>query len=223
MVAITATLGLAETGAATDSLPIEVPILDNAIGGEQPLALFIPSNDSGTITETITTQASFNMADAGAGSEAPIIWLYFNDQSYRHNAPAGEQNLYESGIGTEGFLIEVDLNVGDVGSALDVLSVQSTFNVADSGLAAETTTILLMSFDVGAGADVGASQASFIVNDVGVIYELFSKDFTILEAAQGGDRFAVRVLQKGRLHYVIKLRVTENVFDPFAFDPYAYE
>lgn len=39
----------------------------------------------------------------------------------------------------------------------------------------------------------------------------------------GGDRFAIRVLRLGRLQYTVRLRVTENVFDPAAFDPYAFE
>lgn len=223
VVDITASFGISETASASDSVPIEVPILDNAIGGDQPLGLFIAGDDVGSAGETFDSQASLGMADAGVGAEVPVIWLYFNDQSYRHNVPAGEQNLYDSGTGTEGYLIEVNFNVDDVGSALDVFTAQNTFNVSDSGLAVEATTILLTQFDIGAGADIVASQASFNVNDAGVIYELVSKDFAVLDAGQGEDRFAIRLLQRGRIQYTIRLRVIEPVFDTAAFDPQVYE
>ena len=102
-------------------------------------------------------------------------------------------------------------------------SVTFFINVADSGGGSESSTETLLLSEVGSGAEIQSVLASFTVADVAVGVELFSKDFQVLETGFGGGRFAIRVLRSGRLQYTVRLSVTENVFDPGAYDPYAYE
>ncbi|MGA8903703.1 MAG: hypothetical protein WB661_01700 [Candidatus Bathyarchaeia archaeon] len=114
----------------------------------------------------------------------------------------------------------------DVFLFLFAAPVYTYVNVADSGAGLELPAIqgAMTLNDAGSGSEARSILASFTVADVGTGLESpISKQFEVLDSALGIDRFAIRVLRSGRLQYTVRLRVTENVFDPTAYDPYAYE
>ncbi|MGD0175794.1 MAG: hypothetical protein ABSC50_03095 [Candidatus Bathyarchaeia archaeon] len=151
------------------------------------------TNDVILFPFTVSVYTYINAADSGLGADSLA-------------ALSANVSVADAGIAIEG-TVQIALTFTEVAAGLDVFSAQVTLPVADTG----------------SGADAVSWQAQIPGFDAGTAVELFSKDFQVLDSGLGGDRFAVRVLRSGRLQYMVRMRVTENVFDPSAFDPYAYE
>jgi hypothetical protein len=187
----------------------------------------VPQNifDVGGGVELITIQVTFGVSDSGAGTEVATF-----DSSFT----AGD-----SGSGSEAFTTGV--LTSDSGTGSEVPTFQASFSVADAGTGVEAPTEGPCWYDFGFGSESPTFQVNFTVNDVALGLELFSKAFTtfdsgvgseayarvyyvdVADGVSGSDRFAIRVLRSGRFQYIVRLSVTENVFDTSAFDPYAYE
>lgn len=94
----------------------------------------------------------------------------------------------------------------------------------DSGLGQESLVpVGIVTSDLGSGLETCQIMISVLVADVGAGLDIFSKQFQAFDVGSLCDRFAIRVLQKGRLRYTVRLSVKENVFDPTVFDPNVYE
>lgn len=222
---LSASFTITDAGSGLETSTEELDGSDVGSGSDtSTLQASFTMNDAGSGTETSILQVTFAVGDAGAGADNPQEWLYLNDQSNRIHIPG---NVFANDYGAAADLValQVTFQVADVGSGVEVPTFNVTFNTADSGFGSEATTF----------------QVSLTVNDVALGSELFGKAFTTFDSGLGSDayaryffpsfgdvgsgseRFAIRVLRKGRLQYIVRLSVTENVFDTSAFDPYAYE
>lgn len=135
-----------------------------------------------------------SVTDVGVGAD-------INASSINASLPVSD-----SGTGVEGET--TGLTFAELGTGVDSMpSVTLTISDACSGVEAQSILVSFTITDLGTGLDLGGAQPPLFLLDFG----------------HGSERFAIRVLHKGRLQYTVRLRVTENVFDPSAFDPYAYE
>lgn len=151
-------------------------------------------------------QVYVNVSDSGLGQESLPTILF---------------SVSDLGSGAEGS--QIGLPVNDVGTGVELV-VTPIISMQDAGTGLDgTPSISLIFQESGAGSEARSISAMFQVNDVGVGQEVFGKQFPITDVGAFTDRFAVRILRKGRLQYTVRLVVTENTFDPSAFDPYSYE
>jgi hypothetical protein len=185
-----------DVGSGSEATILEADFTVGDVGSGAEISTEGPSAaDSGSGLETPTSQATFGVNDSGTGSELPLLQVTFT--------------VNDAAVGSETFLQGLAVNIGDAGSGSETFGNFASWSLSD----------------VGSGSDSMASTATFSVFDVvvGVDLLILDKNFTVYDLAQGGDRFAIRVLKSGRLQYTVRLSVTENAFDPAAFDPYAYE
>jgi hypothetical protein len=151
-------------------------------------------------------QIIISVSDAGVGQDS---------------VPAITFPVSDLGSGIEAS--QISLPVSDVGAGAE-LPVTPILSVQDAGSGLEATPSIAVTFqESGTGSESRTLSASFQVSDVGVSQDIFGKQFPVSDAGMFGDRFAIRILRKGRLQYTVRLVVTENVFDPSVFDPYSYE
>lgn len=203
-------------------------VQDTGLGGETWMVqASLQLDDLGSGSDAYSLSYSFSVVDSGSGAESGSVMcsLGVGDSGSGVEGVAQQVtfSVNESGSGAERF--GKDFQVFDSGLGSEVWTYQYSFSVSDSGNGSETPSLsatFTMS-ETGHGADLSGLNAAFTVIEVGVALEIFSKQFQITDSAQTRDRFVVRVLRKGRLQYTVRLLVTENAFDPNAFDPYVYE
>jgi hypothetical protein len=223
------------SGVDVPSTTATIPISDTGSGAEA-----FPIGRTGNLTSSNFGTANFR-TDLATSSNANLYFPNFSSANFRVEAPATaiwftpadswagaesipivSQSLADTGVGLES-TPAVAFSVDDLGSGSELIPTVS-FTVTDLATGLESIPVVNITFvDVGSGVETTAIAVSFVASDAGAGLEIFSKQFQAFDSGLGGDRFAIRVLRTGRLQYTIRLRVTENVFDPSAFDPYAYE
>lgn len=168
----------------------------------------ITTADSGTGTDS-NVKPGPSIPDSGTGIEttpALSASLLITDSWSGLEAPTVGQSVNDQGAGAD--VLSLVVAVVDGGSGAEIFSKQ--FQVFEVVVGAEGAPSIGSSLiDLGSGSDAPAVTLPFaaVVADTGV----------------GNERFAIRVLRSGRLQYTVRLRVTENVFDASAYDPYSYE
>ena len=214
---------ITDVGSGADVTTFTFDLADSGFGSDSPtLQATLALYDAGLGSETSSLQVTFSVGDAGSGDDEPVEWMFASDQSNRIHIP-GWVFWSDYGSGAELVLLEVTFEVDDVGVGSEVPG--TTISLSDVGSGSELFAYysLFAVNDVGSGLEVPTSTATFGVSDVGVGFEIFGKRFTIADSMQGDERFAIRLLKSGRLQYTVRLTVTENAFDPAAYDPYSYE
>jgi hypothetical protein len=217
------TFSVGDSGSGADN-PVEW-MYYNDVSSRVHVGVAVNIFDVGFGVELITIQVTFAVSDSGAGSEVATFKVTFT--------------AADSGFGSEAF--RTGILTSDSGIGSEVPTFQVSFGVGDAGSGVEAPTEGPCWYDFGVGSETRTLLASFTVNDVALGLELFGKAFTtfdsgvgseayarvfyvdVADGVSGSDRFAIRVLRSGRFQYIVRLSVTENVFDTSAFDPYAYE
>jgi hypothetical protein len=242
--ASTVTFSVGDAGSGADN-PIEWMNYSDKSNRQHIEGTSVAVSDSGIGIESYTLDVTMNLSDSGAGAESTVFQTSFTVADFGSGIESTPQisfTLTESGAGLDGFTSTATLPLSDSGAGADAISWQAqvptadsgagvdltvasvTFTVQDAGSGVEAMPVISLNLlEVGSGGDVRDISARFTATDLGAGLEVFSKQFTASDAGLGGDRFAIRVLRSGRLQYTVRLRVTENVFDPAAFDPYSFE
>jgi hypothetical protein len=243
-------VGTFDAGAGVELLSLQVmfQVADAGIAsGGTALNVSFSSADSGFGSEAFTVGPTQN--DIGSGSEVPTLQATFTvgESGLGTEVSTEGPSTTDSGFGSDAQTLSATLTMTDLGLGSETSVSQVTFTVNDSGAGGEIFGKGFTVFDVGAGSDVYVLTGTIVATDTGVALESFTylygvsvADFAqgldestspsytgivrleVADSVQGADRFAIRVLRSGRLQYLVRLSVTENEFDPTAFDPYVY-
>jgi hypothetical protein len=230
----------AGVGSDTETSSVTFSVGDSGSGADNPVEWMYYNDVSNRVHVGIVPQ---NIFDVGGGVELITIQVTFEADDFGTGAEVATFNVTfsaaDSGFGSEAFITGVLTSDSGIGS--EVPTFQASFNVGDAGSGVEASTEGLCGYDSGSGSETQTLLASFTVNDVVLGLELFGKAFTtfdsgvgseayarvfyvdVADGVSGSDRFAIRVLRSGRFQYIVRLSVTENVFDTSAFDPYSFE
>jgi hypothetical protein len=169
-------------------------------GGEQNFWTWnaTTSTDSGAGSDIgAVPQIGFTVADAGAGAEAAEPGVLFSVSDVGAGSEQGSigLTLQDAGAGQDS-LLDIGLEMSDVGSAVEIWDISVSFSLGDSGAAADLWTIGEVKdvIDAGVGTDQVLSIL-ILLEDSGAGSDSFSMEaqINIADAVAGSDVVDINV------------------------------
>ena len=199
---------------------VYVTVGDSGLGADAS-GPSLPVSDVGSGVES--KQYGPSLLDAGIGDDSKVIpGPYVLDAGYEVRPSPFDPGYFATVYFTTGILaFAIELLVPEAGSGSEAPTIGQAESDTGQGVDAQTEGPSVP--DSGIGLEVHTIAASFTIGDLGIGLDAVSKGFWVFDLGAGDERFAIRVLRSGRLQYTVRLRVTEDAFDPSAYDPYAYE